>query len=124
MMKIRSIALAGMLAMTAAGSGLAMPAPGGDDPFLWLEEIEGERALAWARKENERSLGELQADQRYKRFETQALEILQAKDRIPFVSIMPTGLYNFWQDETHVRGVWRRTTLASYRTADQQWETV
>lgn len=126
MMRIRAIALAGMLAMTAAGGGLGAQTtpPPPDDPFLWLEEIEGERALAWARKENERSLGELQADPRYKRFEAQALEILQAKDRIPFVSIMPTGLQNFWQDETHVRGLWRRTTLASYRTADPQWETV
>jgi prolyl oligopeptidase len=126
-MRIRSIALAGLLAMTAIGSHLgAQPttAEAGDDPFLWLEEIEGERALAWARKENERSLGELQADPRYARFEAGALEILQAKDRIPFVSIAPTGLYNFWQDEKNVRGLWRRTTLASYRTADPQWETV
>jgi prolyl oligopeptidase len=126
-MRIRTIALAGFLAMTAIGTGLgAQPAPpaDGDDPFLWLEEIEGERALAWARRENDRSLGELQADPRYKGFEAQALEILQAKDRIPFVSIMPTGLYNFWQDETNVRGLWRRTALASYRTAHPQWETV
>jgi prolyl oligopeptidase len=126
-MRIRSIVLAGFLAMTAMGTGLgAQPAPRADaeDPFLWLEEIEGERALAWARQENERSLGDLQADPRYKRFEAQALEILQAKDRIPFVSIMPTGLYNFWQDEKNVRGLWRRTTLASYRSADPQWETV
>jgi prolyl oligopeptidase len=126
-MRIGSFALAGLLAMTAIGTGLGAqtaPRSDGDDPFLWLEEIEGERALAWARKENERSLGELQADPRYKRFESQALEILQAKDRIPFVSIMPTGLYNFWQDEAHVRGLWRRTTLASYRGADPQWETV
>ena len=124
-MRIRSIAFAGLLAMTALGGPLgAQPAPAGDDPFLWLEEIEGERALAWARKENERSLGTLQADPRYKPFEARALEILQARDRIPYVSIMPTGLYNFWQDEKNVRGLWRRTTLASYRTADPQWETV
>ncbi|HYD37733.1 MAG TPA: prolyl oligopeptidase family serine peptidase [Allosphingosinicella sp.] len=112
--------------MTSIGGQLgAQPASAdGDDPFLWLEEIEGERALAWARDENVRSLGALQSDPRYARFEAQALEILQAKDRIPFVSIMPTGLYNFWQDETHVRGLWRRTTLASYRTASPQWETV
>ena len=65
-MRIRTIALAGMLAMTAIGGTLgAQPAPAADDPFLYLEEIEGERALAWARKENERSLGTLQADPRY-----------------------------------------------------------
>ena len=65
---------------------------GADDPFTWLEEIQGERALAWARHENERTLGELQADPRYQRFYDRALEILQARDRIPAVQhAAPTG---------------------------------
>ena len=33
-------------------------------------------------------------------------------------------IYNFWKDDVHERGIWRRTTLASYRTASPQWETV
>jgi prolyl oligopeptidase len=126
-MAIRNLALASLLAMTALGTTASAQQPAvaaSEDPFLWLEEIEGERALAWARQENEKSLGTLQADPRYKQFEARALEILQAKDRIPFVSITPTGLYNFWQDEQHVRGIWRRTTLPSYRTANPVWETV
>jgi len=125
-MGMRNLALAGLLAMTAlTGASAQQKQPaGGDDPFLWLEDIEGERALAWARQENNKSLGVLQADPRFKTFEARALEILQAKDRIPFVSIEPTGLYNFWQDEKNVRGLWRRTTLASYRTASPVWETV
>jgi prolyl oligopeptidase len=110
--------------MTTIATRLDAPPAPADDPFLWLEEIEGERALAWARNENERSLGALQGDPRYAAFEAKALEILQAADRIPFVSILPSGLYNFWQDERNVRGLWRRTTLASYRTDDPQWETV
>ncbi|WP_206185280.1 prolyl oligopeptidase family protein [Sphingosinicella sp. CPCC 101087] len=105
----------------AQSSSGAAPA---DDPHVWLEEIEGERALAWARAENERTLGELQADPRYRTFHDQALEILQASDRIPLVSMRPSGLYNFWQDETHVRGIVRRTTLESYRTDSPAWETV
>jgi hypothetical protein len=36
----------------------------------------------------------------------------------------PDGLYNFWQDSDHVRGILRRTSLASYRTDDPAWETV
>jgi prolyl oligopeptidase len=122
---MRNLALAGLLAMTALGGAATAQQPAaGDDPFLWLEEIEGERALAWARQENGKSLGALQSDPRYKQFEARALEILQAKDRIPFVSLTKTGLYNFWQDEKNVRGVWRRTTLPSYRTANPVWETV
>ena len=126
-MGIRNIAIAGFLSMTALTAPAAAQTAAtqsASDPFLWLEEIEGDRALAWARAENDKTLGTLQSDPRYRKFEAQALEILQAKDRIPFVQIRPDGLYNFWQDEKNVRGVWRRTTLASYRTANPVWETV
>ncbi|WP_245283369.1 hypothetical protein [Bradyrhizobium sp. WSM2793] len=95
-----------------------------DDPFLWLEEAEGPRALAWAQAENERTLGSLESDPRYDRFYQDALTILQAKDRIPSVSLTRQGLENFWQDESHVRGIWRRTTLESYRGQDPRWETI
>ena len=49
---------------------------------------------------------------------------MQARDRIPLVSFRPDGLHNFWQDPDHVRGIVRRTTLASYRTENPEWETV
>ncbi|WLB83079.1 hypothetical protein [Bradyrhizobium elkanii] len=95
-----------------------------NDPSLWLEDIEGQDALAWARAENEKTLGVLQSDPRYRRFYEQALSILQAKDRIAYVSLGRRGLENFWQDENHVRGIWRRTTLESYCSQDPQWETI
>ena len=135
-MEIRKILLAGAAAMTSLGAaGNAQPAATSptpaqpaaaaeEDPLQYLEEIEGERALAWARAENERTLSELTADPRYQQFYDRALEILQARDRIPFVAIRPSGLYNFWQDQDHVRGILRRTTLASYRTDAPSWETV
>jgi prolyl oligopeptidase len=133
-MRFRTLLLAGAAAVTAAGATHAAQqtgaAPAGQaaaaqsDPLEYLEEIEGERALAWARAENERTLGELTADPRYQQYYDRALEILQARDRIPFVAIRPSGLYNFWQDQDHVRGIVRRTTLASYRTDAPQWETV
>src|SRR3546814_18713881 len=31
---------------------------------------------------------------------------------------------NFWRDKTAVRGIWRRTTPESYRSAQPEWETV
>ncbi|GEC57905.1 prolyl oligopeptidase [Bradyrhizobium japonicum] len=95
-----------------------------NDPSLWLEDIEGQDALAWARAENEKTLGVLQSDPRYQRFYEQALSILQAKDRIAYVSLGRRGLENFWQDENHVRGIWRRTTMESYCSEDPQWETI
>ncbi len=95
------------------------------DPYQWMEEIEGAKPLAWARAENERSLPVLQNDPRYKELNDKALAIVNAKDRVPGVGFSGDGkLSNFWQDATHVRGVWRKTTLESYRTADPVWETV
>lgn len=119
--------LAGALLVTITSTAAASQDPPEavpGDPHVWLEEIESERALAWARAENERTLSELQADPRYQAFHDQALDILQASDRIPFVSMRPSGLYNFWQDATHVRGILRRTTMESYRTDSPEWETV
>lgn len=94
------------------------------DPHLWLEEVEGERALDWVRRQNERTLAELQSDPRYDGFEAAALEVLTSDDRIPYGTIRDGLVYNFWQDETHVRGLWRRTSLDSYRTDDPDWDVI
>ena len=100
------------------------PAAEAEDPHLWLEEIERERPLAWVRERNTRSLGVLQSDPRYARFHADALRILEATDRIPQPAFAREHIDNFWQDKTHVRGLWRRTTLDSYRTASPRWETI
>jgi len=116
-----------------ADTGAAKPAEtrtplselGKDDPYLWMEEIEGTRALDWAKAQNARSLPVLQNDARYADLQAKALEILNAKDRVPGVSFAGDGsLRNFWQDADHVRGLWRRTTLDSYRTQTPSWETI
>ena len=94
-----------------------------DDPLIWLEEVEGERALKWVRKQNERSLAELKSDPRYPSFEKAAVELLTSKERIPYGSIRDGWVYNFWQDEIHVRGLWRRARLESYeRDKEPDWE--
>jgi len=120
-MRLRPLALAGAVAVTL---GAAAATAQSEDPYSWMSEIEGERALTWARAENERTLGELQGDPRYQPMYDRALEILQATDRIPAVAMRPSGYYNFWQDGTHVRGILRRTTPESYRTDTPRWETV
>jgi prolyl oligopeptidase len=94
------------------------------DEFLWLEEVESPRALAWVREQNARTESVLTTDPRYPRFREQALSILTATDRIPAPTFRAGGVDNFWQDKTNVKGVWRRTTLDSYRTARPRWETV
>ena len=100
------------------------PAPILDDPYLWLEEVEGRLSLEWVEERNRETMAELRSDERYDRFLEQAGELLNAKDRIPYGSIRGRHIYNFWQDTEHVRGILRRTTLASYRAAEPEWETV
>ncbi len=95
--------------------------PARDDPFLWLEDVEGERALDWVRERNRAALHRL-ATPRQREIERAALEVLDDDAKIPYVSLAGGLLYNFWRDAVHPRGVWRRTTPTSYRTPSPEWE--
>jgi prolyl oligopeptidase len=114
-----------VIATLLAGVFLMGAAPITSDPYTYLEEAEGAKALAFARAENDRSLPQLQNDPRYAGLYADALQIVTAKDRIPNVGFAGEGaLRDFWQDAEHVRGVWRTTSLASYRTASPEWTTL
>lgn len=95
-----------------------------DADHFYLEEVLGDKALSEVKSWNKRSLDRLMADPRFKNMEAEALEILQSKDKIPYVSYRGGEVHNFWQDATHVRGIWRKSTLESYLAEDTQWETV
>jgi prolyl oligopeptidase len=97
-----------------------------DDPFIYMEKADDPRAMDWVKTENTRTLGVLQADPRYQGFHDDALKIVTASDRLVVAGFhgMTDNLDNFWQDKDHTRGVWRRTTLASYQTANPQWDTI
>ena len=113
------------LTIAAAAAGLGgVEAATDTDPYLWLEDVSSQKALQWVEAHNARSMAALEADPHYQRFYTQALEIAQAKDRIPAGSFIGGQVYNFWQDEDHVRGIWRRTSLESYASGKPEWETV
>ena len=113
------------VAVMAAGLGLAGGALAQqDDPFLWLEEVEGEKALDWVRERNAASQGVLEKDAGFADLQRDLLSILDSDEKIPYVTRIGGHYYNFWQDAEHVQGIWRRTTLAEYRTPDPDWETV
>src|SRR4051812_11968587 len=92
-----------------------------DDPFLWLEEIEGEAALAWVARQNARTLAALESVPRFNGLYRPALDVLTSADRIPYPTFLGNRLVNFWQDETHIRGLWRETSLASFLTPEPAW---
>ncbi|HEX3423811.1 MAG TPA: prolyl oligopeptidase family serine peptidase [Sphingomicrobium sp.] len=95
-----------------------------NDPYLWLEDVSSPKAMAWVDAHNARSTSILESDPRYQQYYKEALEIAQAKDRIPYGSFIGSQVYNFWQDADHVRGIWRRSSLESYSSGNPQWETV
>ncbi|WP_426022508.1 prolyl oligopeptidase family serine peptidase [Brevundimonas sp. PWP3-1b1] len=94
------------------------------DDHLALEQVDGAQAMAFVAEENRKSLAVLTGDPRYETFRAEAEAILTATDRIPTPSFLGDGVGNFWQDAANPKGVWRRTTLDSYRTATPQWETL
>ncbi|MFD0377556.1 prolyl oligopeptidase family protein [Streptomyces sp. NPDC127112] len=103
------------------------PAPGPHDdfdPYLWLEDVSGETALAWVRERNAETVAALTADPEFKVVEREVREVLDDDGRIPYTVRRGPHLYNFWQDADRLRGIWRRTTLEEYRTEQPRWETV
>jgi prolyl oligopeptidase len=94
------------------------------DPHLWLEDVAGEKPLAWARERNAESVKALAESEEFRSLESRILSILDSKERIPMVTKIGERFYNFWRDAAHPKGLWRRTTLAEYKKPDPAWETV
>jgi prolyl oligopeptidase len=131
--------LTGALA-TAAGAGASSPpalaqgpakpvdarptlAAPDDDPYLWLEEIDGSRANAWVEARNSATLAKF-GNARFAADRDALIAMMDRPDKIPSVARAGGLLYNFWKDAANPRGLWRRTTLESYRTDRPQWETI
>jgi len=118
------------LALLSAMAWLALVSPlraqdvSTQDPNLWLEDVGGDKALSWVRERNAVSQQRLEADPGFAALRDDLLAILDSEARIPYVEKIGAYYYNFWRDQTAVRGIWRRTTPASYRSAQPEWETV
>jgi prolyl oligopeptidase len=123
-------AVLGLGLATIAGAGMAAgQAPAkedamGEDPYQWLEEVQGDKALAWVREQNTRSEAELAQSAGFRKLEGEIRAILDSDAKIPAVEKIGDHYYNFWKDKDHARGLWRRTTLEEYRKPNPRWETV
>ncbi len=96
--------------------------PQPEDPFLWLEEVDGEKPLAWVHEQNRATLDVLTNHPAFKPIYDKTLEILNSDERIAYPGLRGGFVYNFWQDAAYPRGVWRRTSLAAYRKDQPEWE--
>jgi prolyl oligopeptidase len=94
-----------------------------DDPYLWLEEIDGERALAWVEAQNAATLAQF-GDPRFAADRDMLAAIYDRPDNIPLIARRGARVFNFWKDALHPRGLWRATSLDSFRTEQPEWETL
>lgn len=108
----------------AMATGAHAQTPMQDDPYQWLEDINGEKPMEWVRAQNARTEKALGESALYTSLYNDILAVLDSNEKIPGVSKIGDHYYNFWQDKTHVRGIWRRTTLNEYRKKSPTWETV
>lgn len=116
-----------LLAATAWATALPAQTPMStelDDPYLWLEEVDGARALDFARAASTRTLSDLRERAEFAQIRDEVRAVLDSRERIAQVAVHGDHLYNFWQDRANPRGLWRRTTWAEYRKPQISWETV
>jgi prolyl oligopeptidase len=92
-----------------------------DDPYLWLEEIDGERALAWVDAQNAATLAQF-GDARFAADRDALATIFDRPDNIPLIARRGAKVSNFWKDAEHPRGLWRTTSLDSFRGEQPDWE--
>ena len=111
--------------LAAAGSVLAdETAAVTNDSYAWLEDVTGDKPLEWVKAQNAKSEAEIASTPEFKQLEGRILAMLDSDAKIPAVEKIGDYYYNFWKDQRHERGLWRRTTLDEYRKPQPQWETI
>ncbi|MCF6223639.1 MAG: prolyl oligopeptidase family serine peptidase [Flavobacteriaceae bacterium] len=95
-----------------------------NDPYLWLEEVDGQKALEFAKTQSKATLEELSKEKDYQQIYDKSLEIYNSSERIAYPTIHRDFVYNFWKDKDHVRGIWRRSLLSNYTNGNPVWETL
>ena len=94
------------------------------DPYLWLEEVEGEKSLAWVEEQNEETFTRYTQSNTFKKKYERIKKELNDDERIPSAYYQNGEMYNFWRDEKNVRGVWRKTSFKSYLKDEPIWENI
>jgi prolyl oligopeptidase len=111
-------------AQTSANSAPQVRVSEQPDKYTWLEDVHGEKPLAWVKAENARTAAVLEKNPHFATLDAEALKVLDSPDRLPAPEFHNGVVYNTWRDASHLRGIVRRTSLKDYLNADPKWETV
>jgi prolyl oligopeptidase len=121
-MKIQKIILHLIISLSLLSSFIS--AQDNNDPYLWLEEVDGKKALEWVNTHNKATIEDLKNHPEFSELKKNISEILNSDERIPYPTIYGEYIYNFWKDKNNERGLWRRTSLNEYFKDLPKWETV
>ncbi len=119
--RLAAVVIASLVASPVTAIAADGPADASATTPAFLGQVEGKAALSWVRAHNARTLAELKADPRYEPLYREALALAETRDRIPAPEMLGGSVTNFWRDAGHTRGVWRRASPASYRSAAPDW---
>lgn len=121
---MRTFLIVGAAALTLAACTTVTTPRSDDDPYIWLEDVHGAKALSWVEGENAKAKTRLDGDKRFAAYRREALAIFTAKDRLSMPEFRADGVDNIWQDDAHPHGLWRHSPLAAYRAGRAKWSTV
>src|SRR5690349_4929876 len=118
----RVFAMGGILAGAVTTASAAPPAA---DPNLYLEQVDGARALTTVKAWNAKTLAALEKQPGFADYRAKALALLSTNQKIAEPDqILGDKVLNFWQDEQHPRGIWRVSPLAAFASGQPQWRTL
>lgn len=121
---IAAVFLGGLVAGAGAFSCAQGTTAEQPDKYTWLEDIHGEKPMAWVKAEDARTAAVIEKQKPFAELQQEALTVLDSPEKLPMPEFRGGMVYNTWHDKDHLRGIMRRTTLVSYLTADPKWETV
>lgn len=128
-MSIKKLQILSLLSLSLAAPMMVTPMsaaqdPVDNDPYQWLEDVTGDKAIEWVKERNAKAESSLTTSDEFKKLESDLLAILDSDARIPFVSKHGEFYYNFWRDKKNIKGLWRRTTLEEFKKPVPQWEVI
>lgn len=111
----------GALSFDAVG----VPPATGEDPFRWLEDRHGARALEWVESHNARVQAVLGADPRFDAYRDEVLAQQAARYTDIQMRASDGWVHRIAQGESHPRGLWERVRYEAYLgSPDVRWEAV